>query len=89
MEKIVYEKVGKMVLSDIITTFEEISAEAGKHKLAGSMSMAFETLAARCARPGTWRVDELAKLAKLLGIESLILLKMADDLREPKKKGKK
>jgi hypothetical protein len=56
MENAVYEKVGKMVKAEILTNFEEIAAQTGKHKLCASMGMAFETLAARIGRPGSWRV---------------------------------
>jgi hypothetical protein len=89
METAVYEKVGKMVSAEILTNFEEISAQIGKHNLCAAMGMAFETLAARIAKPGSWRVDELGKLAALLGIENILLLQMAERLRAPKKKGKK
>lgn len=88
MENAVYEKVGKMVKAEILTNFEEIAAQTGKHKLCASMGMAFETLAARIGRPGSWRVEELWTLADLLGIDSMLLQQMADKAK-PKKKGKK
>jgi len=86
MENVVYEKVGKMVKAEILTNFEDIAAQIGKHNLCAALGMAFETLTLRIAKPGMWRVDELAKLSGLLGIESIFLLRMADQLRVQKKK---
>jgi hypothetical protein len=87
MKNAVYEKVRKQIEAGIITNFEEIATEIGKHKLCAAVHMAFDTLVLRIADPGTYRINELVALAALLELEPAVLIEMAVRLR--KKKGKK
>jgi hypothetical protein len=94
MKNAVYEKVRKQIESEIITNFEEIAKEIGKHKLCDAVGMSFDTLVIRIADPGTYRIHELAVLADLISLEHRYLYAMADNLKKKqpiksKKKGKK
>jgi len=95
MKNAVYEKVRRQIETEIITNFEEIAKEIGKHKLCDAVGMSFDTLVIRIADPGTYRIHELATLADLLSVEHRFLHIMADRLKKkkeairPKKKGKK
>jgi hypothetical protein len=89
----VYEKVKRQIEAGIITNFEEIAKEIGKHNLCDAVGMSFETLVLRIANPGKYRIEELARLSDLLGLDHQYLLKMADIMAKTKamqkKRGKK
>lgn len=84
-----YRIAKSLILDGTIKTFSDIFKYAAKSTIAKDLNMHFNTIQSRIDHPGSLSIEELDKLAEMIGIDVMDVIKLAHVEYEDTKKTKR